>query len=278
MRSRLGPSPEFDRLRAGEPDISLARVALEIAKDHNPHLDIEHYLDRIDKLAERVLDRRRPDASVREVLLQINWILYVEEELRGNTAEYYDPRNSFLNEVLDRKLGIPISLAVIYREIGRRVGLDLEGVNLPHHFMLRVEDEGEILFVDAFHAGSLLDEERCRERLTQLTEKPISLAPHLCEPCPPRTLISRMLRNLKIIHHAEQDLPSLLPIQRRLAALTPDAPDELRDLAITCVKLGKLGEAADAFHDAIMHTHSPDQRRELETARSLVLKELARLN
>ena len=123
--------------------MNLARIALEIGRDADPEIEVESYLERIQDLADRARGRYRPGAKIRDILAQINWVLFVEEEFRGNHEDYYDPRNSYLNEVLDRGLGIPISLSVLYQTLAERLGLAMAGVDLPLHFMLRVDDQGQ---------------------------------------------------------------------------------------------------------------------------------------
>src|ERR1700690_482855 len=120
--SRFTDSPEFQRLVAGANQVHLARIALEIARDAHPDLDIESYLQRIEELADRARERCRPGSRVREILGQINWVLFVEVGLRANEEDYYDPRNSYLSDVLDRGLGIPISLSVVYWAVAERLG------------------------------------------------------------------------------------------------------------------------------------------------------------
>lgn len=278
MRSPAPVSPEFERLVAGSGDVSIERVALEIAADHYAGLDVQAYLDRIDVLADRVRARRRPSACARDVLAQINWVLYVEEDFQGNVDEYDDPRNSFMNEVLDRRLGIPISLGVVYRAVGRRVGLDIEGVNLPFHFMLRVEEQGTPWFIDAFHAGAVMNAHRCQERISILAQKPIVLTAEMLEPCAPGELVSRMLRNLKALYTWDDDLDSHLPCQRRLAALNPDDWRELRDLGVLCLRLRRYREAEKAFERAIPVTPSRDRARLMTRALESLRREMARWN
>ncbi len=278
MQPRVPVSPEFERLIAGHAEVSITRVALEIAADSYPDLDVDLYLDRIDALADRVRDRCRPSASLRDILAQINWVLYVEEDFQGNVDEYNDPRNSFLNEVLDRGLGIPISLAVVYRAVGRRLGLDIEGANLPMHFMLRIHDQGATWFIDAFHSGAILDLDRCQQRLSILAQRPIVLAPEMTAPCPAGTVITRMLRNLKAIFTNEDDLASLLLVQRRLVALDPDNWGELRDLGILCARLGLLSEGAESLEEALRLVPPRARASEIERVLEGVWRELARWN
>jgi regulator of sirC expression with transglutaminase-like and TPR domain len=247
VRSPFADSPEFRRLLAGDGPVHLARVALEIARDAYPDLDVEGYLGRIQGLADRVRARCARGASVRDILGQINWVLYVEEEMRGNADDYYDPRNSYLNEVLDRRLGIPISLSVIYWAVAEALGLSVSGANLPAHFMLRVEDGDRTWFIDAFHSGAVMSREMCRRRLSEILQQPVDLDDAMAAPCPVATVVTRMLRNLKAIYLREEDLPSVLPIQRRLAALNPLDPDEVRDLGVLCLRAERPGDAVDSL-------------------------------
>jgi regulator of sirC expression with transglutaminase-like and TPR domain len=244
---RFPYSPEFQRLAAGADRVHLARIALEIARDAHPDLDVESYLEKIDQLARRVRDRCRPAYSTRDILGQINWVLFVDAGLRANEEDYYDPQNSYLNQVLDRGLGIPISLSIVYWAVAERLGLALAGVNLPVHFMLRFDDEGLTWFVDPFHAGAIYTRQNCQDRLSEIIQQPIVLSDSLAAPCAMRVVVVRMLRNLKAIYGRTQDVESLLPIQRRLAALSHDEPGELRDLGLLCAQTDRLGEALDSL-------------------------------
>ena len=165
MSLAFADSPEFRRLIKGATDVRLDRIALEIVRDAYPDLDVEAYVSRIEVLAERVRARYQHDAKVRDILGQINWVLYVEEEMRGNEDDYNDPRNSYLNDVLDRKLGIPISLCAVYWAIADHLGLPMAGVNLPLHFMLRVEEDERTWFVDPYHAGAVYTRRTCEQVL-----------------------------------------------------------------------------------------------------------------
>lgn len=245
MKLRFADSPEFERLVEGETDVCLARIALEIARDAYPELNVDAYLDRIARLVERVRDRCRPDAKIHHIISQINWVLFIEEEIHGNQADYYDPRNSYLNEVLDRRLGIPISLSVLYWAIAKQLGLEIGGVNLPLHFMLRIDDAGRTWFVDPFHAGAVYDRKSCERLLSKLAKNPVILEDSKTAPCSIPIVVSRILKNLKSIYWDAHDVASVLPIQRRLAALNPDEPIQQRDLGLLCSQLGRVGEAID---------------------------------
>ena len=266
VRSPFVESPEFRRLVEGDPRADLTRVALEIAADAYPGLEARPYLDRIDDLAGRVRERCPAGARARRVLGQINWVLFVEERFRGNADAYYDPRNSYLNEVLDRKVGIPISLSVLYLAVADRLGLRMAGVNLPAHFVLRTLEPGDPLFVDPFHTGALLDAEGCSRRIAELTGRPVSLTDSQLDPCATPTVVARMLRNLKAIYIQADDYASAVPVLRRLAAVRVDDPAESRDWGMVSLYAGRPGEAVaplQAYLDACPEADDSDAIRSL---------------
>ena len=243
MRSPFAGSPEFERLLRRDARPDLTRIALEIARDAYPDLEPGPYLERIEALAARIRDRAPAAAKARQVLGQINWVLFVEEGFQGNTEDYYDPKNSYLNQVIERKTGIPISLSVLYRAVAHRLGLVMEGVNLPAHFMLRVDRGDETIFVDPFHAGALLDRQGCERRVAELVDRPVVLSDLELAPCGLDLVVTRMLRNLKAIYLRGHDFSTALPVQRRLAALNPDDPLEQRDLGMLCLQLDRPADA-----------------------------------
>jgi regulator of sirC expression with transglutaminase-like and TPR domain len=271
-------SPEFSRLLAGDDHVDLFRIALEIGRDAYPEIDIEDYVERIDRLADRARGRFRPGSLVREILGQINWVLFVEEEFRGNREDYYDPRNSYLNEVLDRGLGIPITLSLVYGTMAERLGLTIAGVDLPLHFMLRVDDGDEVCFVDPFHDGAVYDREGCEQKVSEIAERAVTLSDAAILPCSNKVLISRMLRNLKAIYERSGDIASLLPIQRRLTALNRHNPGELRDLGVLCVQADQLGEAIEPFQAYLELSPTASDAPEIEELLVALRREVARWN
>jgi regulator of sirC expression with transglutaminase-like and TPR domain len=238
----------------------LTRLSLEIAADARPDLDTAYYLDAIDALALRVADRcpRRPNA--RQVLQQINWVLFIEDEYRANVDEYYDPRNSYLDQVIERRLGIPISLSILYRGVAERLGIALAGVNLPAHFLLRLPPgAAEPMFIDAYHGGQTLTREGCVARVEEVTGQRVELPSELFEPCSTRAIVVRMLRNLKVALLSEADYHAAWPVQQRLAALLPENPVEARDLGLIALRTERPGTAMDGL-DAYLSAHpeAPD--------------------
>jgi regulator of sirC expression with transglutaminase-like and TPR domain len=252
MSARFDHSPEFVRLLAGARPLSLMRVALEIARDVYPELAIEHYVDKVTQLADRIRDRCGQLTQPRKILGQINWALFVEEGYQGNREDYFDPRNSYLNEVIDRKTGIPISLSVLYWTLAEEVGVSLEGVNLPAHFMLRLSESPQPLFIDPFNAGEFLDRRGCESRLSELAGRHVELFEAHLSCCPPRLVVARMLRNLKAIYLRTHDYMTALHTQRRLAEVASNDPLEQRDLGMICLQVDRPGEAIDPL-EAYLH-------------------------
>ncbi len=268
MRVPFAESPEFRRMLRGEPATDLTRIALEIARDVYPDLDEGRYLGKLADLASRVRERCPPEAKARHVLGQINWVLFVEEGFRGDTEDYYDPRNGYLNDVIDRKAGIPISLSVLYLALADRLGLAMAGVNLPAHFVVRTGAGESAIFVDPFHSGALLDRNGCQRRVEEVTGQAVTLTDAILAPCPLPTIVARMLRNLKAVYLQKHDFPSALPVLRRLSAMAPEDPLERRDLGMVCLHSDRPGEAVthlSAYLDA-----SP-QAADAEAVASLLL-------
>jgi regulator of sirC expression with transglutaminase-like and TPR domain len=192
------------RLMSGtESDLNLAEAALLLGKEEYPDLDVDAYLKRLDQLALTIQQRLPPRSNAADVILALNEYLFEELGFTGNADDYYDPRNSFLNEVLDRKLGIPITLSVVYLEIGKRLGLPLEGVSFPGHFLVKyATDEGEVV-LDPFAGGMPVSDNELVERLIQLygEQAPEAMPlPRLLEPTDKKEILVRILRNIKNVY------------------------------------------------------------------------------
>lgn len=266
-------SPEFARLLSGDPQVDLARVALEIARDQNPEVDVEHSLKQIDNLARRIRDRCPTQAKSTTILSQINWALFVEDGFHGNRDDYYDPRNSDLHQVIARKTGIPITLCILYQAVAARLGLELSGVNLPAHFMLKYDSPRKAHFIDPFH-GDIFDQDGCERRLSEILQQPVQLDKDQLAACPPRLVVARMLRNLKAIHLRHGDLPAALTVQQRLAAILFDLPHEQRDLGLLALQLGRLDEAVEAFQQFLKVCNDRDEASMIESMLRVARREI----
>ena len=223
--------------------IDLGEAALLIAAQEYPQLALEPYLRRMDVLAERVNDRLANENAPPIVLGELTRVLFQEEGLKGNDAAYYDPRNSFLNDVLDRRLGIPISLGVVVLEVGRRLGLPLEGLGFPGHFLVRYRGEAVSLLIDPFDGGRVRFEDQAQELLDRVYGGSVHMKPEFLRPIGRREILERMLRNLKGIYlNAKDDFRALAVIEL-LLVLRPGAQQELRDRGIMLARIGRYDEA-----------------------------------
>lgn len=204
-----------------ESDLDLARAALLVALPEYPGLDVASYIDELDKMG-AIAALRIAEARGLPPLGTVIRYLYEELGFHGNTTDYYDPRNSFLNEVLDRRTGIPISLALVLTEICRRVGIDARGVSFPGHFLVRVSDEnGDIMFIDPFD-GRLLDDRHLAELHERAIGKEGPIDPRVLEPASKGHVLLRILNNLRTIYERAGDQDRLLGVLARMQVLSPD--------------------------------------------------------
>lgn len=242
--SRLECRQSFARC-VTRPDsrIDLGRAALWLAAEEYPDLDPEVYLGRLESLAERVRQARGGRPGTMAALNALRGVLAHEEAFRGNTEEYYDPRNSFLNEVLDRKVGIPISLSVVYLGVARRADIPLEGVNMPGHFLVRLLDPGGPLLVDPFQGGTVLTAEQCARRLRATMGDDFRLTDEHLAAVGPRQILVRMLTNLRMIWLEREDYARALAAVDRIALILGDTPRVRRDRGLLCSKLHLYGKA-----------------------------------
>ena len=242
------------------PDPDLAVAALMIARVEYPFLDAGPYLDRLDAIGEEA-KRRVASAEIAGAdapasadpiryaqVMALNDYLFGELRFSGNQTRYEDPRNSCLNEVLDRRTGIPISLALVYLEIARRAGLPAVGVNFPGHFLLRCPARhglahAEDLIIDAFHGGALLSEDACRSLLRHHAGDGAVYDSQLLVRATKEQILVRMLVNLKRLYVNMHSFPQARDITELLLAVDPTAAEELRDRGLLAYHLHDYGAA-----------------------------------
>ncbi len=232
-------------LSADDGKIDLARACLQIAEDAYPGLDVDGYVSEIDRFGKRLRARIPIQAAPEERVVALNEFLYDDLGFSGNTKNYYDPRNSYLNEVLDRRTGIPITLAVLYMEIGRRVGLEFQGVSFPGHFLVRLRLRGGTLVLDPFSGGAPQSQDELRERLKRVIPSgatgglPVSELPldQFLEPASNRQILARVLRNLKGVYREADKPERLLEVLNRMIIVAPDSAGELRDRGMVYQRL-----------------------------------------
>ena len=239
----MDPDPSLLELSAqvSRPDgrIDLARAALAIARWEYPRLDADAYLERLDGLARSVDGvRRSPDALGR--LHRLREYLFVEQGFTGNRDDYYDPRNSFLNDVLDRRQGIPITLSLVLMEVGKRLGLAIEGIGLPGHFIAGARLDDSQILLDPFNGGALVTPEECEELVGSVVGLPVTLRPEHYAPVSGRQLLTRMLANLKGAYWRRQEWDRVVGAIDRLLVLDPKAAGEWRDRGVAWSNLGEV--------------------------------------
>ncbi len=221
------------RLLHAPEGLNLAEAALLIAQDEYPALDVDAYLKRLDELAARVRAELPATPSLEEMIVTLNHFLFVEQGFAGNTDDYYDPRNSFLNEVLDRKLGIPITLSILYLEIGRRLGLPFEGVSFPGHFLVKYPTEDGDLVLDPFSGGTPLDEHDLQTLLDKTFGETAEVPPlnQLLSAAGKQEILVRMLRNLKGVYQHHSQSAKVLNTLNRILLIAPGQPVETLERA-----------------------------------------------
>ncbi|MDH4175466.1 MAG: tetratricopeptide repeat protein, partial [Betaproteobacteria bacterium] len=221
----------------------------------------------IERLAVRLRGRMPPGGGTQERVVALNRFLFDDLGYSGNADNYYDPRNSYLNEVLDRRTGIPITLSVLYLEIGWRVGLELEGVSFPGHFLVRLRVPGAMLVLDPFSGGEALAETDLRERLQRVIPEgaaggvPVDALPldPFLEPAGKRQILARLLRNLKGIYREKDQPQRLLDVLSRMLVVSPEAHGELRERGLLYQRLECYRAALKDLQDySALEPEAPD--------------------
>ena len=260
----------FEELLSDATDrFSLAEACLLIAEDAYKGLDINHYLAEIERMAARLRGRVSHQTDAEEKVIALNQFLFDDLGFAGNADDYYDARNSYLNDVIERRRGIPISLSILYMEIGRKIGLPLEGVSFPGHFLVRLSLRGRTLVLDPFSGGEPLSEHDLRKLLKQViagsgraglrsldevaAELPLD---QFLEPAGHRQVLARVLRNLKNIYREKDEPQRMLQVMNRLLLVGPHETSELRDRGLVYQKLEAFRAALRDLSDYL--EHEPD--------------------
>jgi regulator of sirC expression with transglutaminase-like and TPR domain len=234
-------SERFRKIVAGaDENIDLVEAALLVAAGEYPDLDVDAYAGRVTALAAALNQRLRPDISPADKIILLNRYLFDELGFRGNAANYYDPRNSFLNDVLDRKLGIPLTLAILYMAVGRRLGLPLHGVSFPGHFLVKCSLRDGAVILDPYARGVSLSFDDLKLRLRHLdnsAEPSRSVIAGMLVAASNRDMLLRLLRNLKSIYAQQKEWLKALPVADRIICVTPDQPEEYRDRGMCYLNL-----------------------------------------
>jgi len=240
-------------------EFRLAEGALLIAQEEYPSLDVAAYLRRLDAMAAVVSAHLGLEIDPHRIVAQLNAYLFDEEGFRGNLEHYYDARNSFLNDVLERKTGIPITLSVVYIELARQVGLPIVGVGLPGHFLVRYSAQPTVFWIDPFRRGQILGEADCQNLLARMYGPTLAWSEAYVQPVSDHAILQRILYNLKAIYVQQSDHRRALRVVERLLLLRPEALTEVRDRGLLQAQLGAMDAALDDLqHYLQLSPEAPD--------------------
>lgn len=211
-------------MRKPEEQISVAEAALWIATTEYPHLDRASYIARLDALAAPLPERIGAETDPLRIIAAINHRLFEEEGFHGNSEDYYDPRNSYLNDVMDRRVGIPIMLSTVYLEVAARLNFPLAGVGMPGHYLVRHRYFD--VFIDPYEKGEVLTIEQCQDRMHKALGQELPFERELLEPAPKLRTVMRMLNNLRNVYAGTRQFARALRIVELALALNPETGGE----------------------------------------------------
>jgi regulator of sirC expression with transglutaminase-like and TPR domain len=258
--------------------IDLIRSALVIARTEYPALDIEEYAGRIERMARRAAALAAgPGASGMRAAL--NHVIFEEGNLRGNREDYYDPRNSFLNDVLDRGLGIPITLAIIYMEVAKRVGFLLAGVGMPGHFLLKhYGDDGQEILIDCFNHGDILSRQDCQSRLDEIYSGEMALRPEFLHPISRRQILTRMLNNLKTVYLSTRNFRKALTVADLILIIHPRSAEDVKQRGLLRYSMGMHALAAEDLDEYLKISPTASDGEEVRQMSMSIRRMMALMN
>jgi regulator of sirC expression with transglutaminase-like and TPR domain len=265
-----------DLMQQPEEQISVAEAALLIASMEYPALQSTPYLQRLDEMASRISARSSQSTDPFHVIEEMNRCLFREEGFSGNSEDYYDPRNSFLNEVLDRKTGIPIMLSTVYLEVASRLRFPLVGVGMPGHFLVK-HPYFEIL-IDPFSQGSILSQDDCELRMKQVLGDSVPFHSSYLEGVSKLHTVTRMLNNLRNVFLDLRQFPKAYQITELLLALHPDSVNDLRQKAAFLIQLRQFSEAAATLDRYLELAPEAEDTADLKQTAVNLRKTLAQMN
>lgn len=240
-------------------EVDVAEAALILAADEYPELDVSHYLRQLDHTAEAVRPKLPRDRNPHTSVATLNDYLFDHLEFRGNRENYYDPRNSYLNDVLERRTGLPISLSVVYLAVARRLGLPMFGVGLPGHFIVKWQDRRQRILIDPFNQGEILDERGVQERVRDTYSAQANFQPDWLASVDARYILTRMLNNLKAIFLHTENLERAWKVVDKLLLLDPRSAEDIRDMGLISLRLGAYRRAAIYLEEYLLaHAEAAD--------------------
>lgn len=261
------PLQEFERiLKLPESRIDLAEAAMQIARTEYPQLDVPSQLARLDRLADG-LDCN-PSRPPLENIRDLNELLFVQQGFAGNMEDYDDPRNSFLNDVLERKKGIPITLSLVYAEVARRRSLPIVGVSFPGHFIVKYVSGPKEILIDPFAGGAVWGQLECEEKLKSHFGEKAEMKREYLLASTPRQILSRMLNNLKATYFRRQAYTKVLTMIDFSLAIDPASSGNIRDRGMIYFTMRRYREAAVDFN-AYLNLALPNDPEAVEVMKLL---------
>jgi regulator of sirC expression with transglutaminase-like and TPR domain len=256
--------------------VDVALLALQLAKDEYPDLDVLRYLDQIDAYADTLAPRLA--GSLEDRTIELCQLLFEEEGFSGNSEDYYDPQNTYLNDVLDRKLGLPISLSLLAMAVGQRSGLCIHGVGLPGHFIAKACEDNEVVLFDPFNGGQILSMRSCAILVEGVTGIPFEMTPMVLAAASPGMIAVRMLTNLKGVYMREPNFPKAARVIKRLVQLLPGEALQRRDLGVCLIHADRPGAAIRHLQAYLAANPCADDAETIQEMIKLSLAKVAHLN
>jgi len=230
-----------------EPSIDLARVALLVAAESDPHIDVDGELRTLESWAAELRGRLEPGWNNLQKLARLRAFVFEELGFRGDRLDYFSPSNSLLHQVIHRRRGIPITLAIVMMELGWRIGIPFEGIGFPGHFLVRLAGEPRDLILDPYRRGMSVHEEDCRRMLLETTGGKIEFEQAQLASVGKLEMIVRLLHNLKGAYLRGDENERALAAVERLLVLDPENADEMRDCGLLLFRLHRYGQALDSL-------------------------------
>ena len=265
----------FDRPDA---EVDLARAALTLARIRYPRLDEAPTLKWLDDRAREARARLSGAGEPDQVVSAISGVLFEGWGFEGNRDDYYDPRNSFLNDVIARRTGIPITLSVLYMEIAKRLQAPIFGVGLPAHFIVKFHDARRRIYIDPFHEGKVLNRQGCRNLVKRLTGRPAELTDLHFAAVENRSIVLRMCNNLRDIFLNSRQLSAGLAVIETMLALAPESPEEIKQTAWLYHELGRRSQALEAIEHYVELRPEPQDGEDLDEWSENIRRIQAQLN
>ena len=266
------------RALQGDASVTLDAAALELARIEYPSLDPGPSLAALDQIATELGARLTPECGGAGFVQIANDYLFGELAFRGNQTEYDDPRNSCLNQVLERRIGLPITLSAVYIEVARRLERPVTGIGLPGHFVVRYDDGAFSTYIDPFHAGKLLTEQDCAALAREITGTDLSGDPSALEPVGVRYILVRMLNNLRAAYFKAREFNKAGVVLDVLLEHFPSNPEYYKARGVARLKLRKLSGARDDFRKYLKYAPEAKDRAEVTRQIQAIHQSLGRLN